>query len=184
MEHRNNLAEATQRQRDAQVEPEPYGSEARLFQEHVLPSVVGWHFQGTLKPGPESTEAVSQGPLSWCGLGQLWLLQVEVSDSLWGGGVLLIPLPAQASGVGVLVACPPPKVEHKPLCMAREVSRDQISQDTCRRVLEPHRGASTRHEVHAARVDDSPGMACVAGWAPALASGLAPSPRVLPSWPG
>lgn len=79
---------------------------------------------------------------------------------------------------------PPPKVEHKPLCMAREVSRDQISQDTCRRVLEPHRGASTRHEVHAARVDDSPGMACVAGWAPALASGLAPSPRVLPSWPG
>lgn len=108
MEHRNNLAEATQRQRDAQVEPEPYGSEARLFQEHVLPSVVGWHFQGTLKPGPESTEAVSQGPLSWCGLGQLWLLQVEVSDSLWGGGVLLIPLPAQASGVGVLVACPPP----------------------------------------------------------------------------
>lgn len=50
------------------------------------------------------------------------------------------------------------KVEHKSLCMAREVPRNQLSEDACRG--DPHRGAS-RSEARAAKIgEEGHGTVC------------------------
>ena len=75
----------------------------------MLPLVAGWRLLATFTPVPESPEVLFQGPTSWCGLGQLWLPQVEVSGCAWNGACSSrpkLPLCLGFGVVGVSVAFP------------------------------------------------------------------------------
>lgn len=79
---------------------------------------------------------------------------------------MVVPLPRfQGGGPCHLPASL--KLSTSLFCMAREVPRNQLSEDACRG--EPHRGAP-RREACAARIGEGGhGTAYVVGWVPAAA---------------